>query len=276
MSKIPIGSILNYYWNATTIYSAHSPFVYDFIRNILNKHEENNKSIFDRIEIKRKHLIHSKESIPFIEYGAGSNVGSNGRQRKISDIAKNSLSGKWQCKIMHSLVSQYKLNSILEIGTSLGISTAYLAIGNASAKIITLEGNPSSATIAKQLFKELDLEQIDVRVGEFGETLQSSINEFEKIELAFLDGNHRKQATIDYFNLLKVKASSKSVFIVDDIYWSKGMNEAWQEIKKDDSVAFTIDLFRMGIVFFDQTKMEKQHFKVISYKYKPWSVGVFG
>ena len=276
MSKIIFRSILNFYWNSKTIYSAHSPFVYDFIRKILNKKVDSKKQLFDSIEIKRKGLIQSKDSIPFVEYGAGSNLGSNGSKRRVSDIAKNSLSGEWQCRIMSDLISEYKLNSILEIGTSLGVSTAYLAAGNPNAKIVTLEGNPSSASIAKNLFKELNFERIDVKVGEFGSTLQPAIEEFETIDFAFLDGNHRKQATIDYFKLLKEKASPRSMFVVDDIYWSKGMNEAWKEIMKDETVAYTIDLFRMGIVFFDHTKMEKQHFKVIPYKYKPWSIGVFG
>jgi len=274
MSKIPFLLVLKYYWEAKTIFSAHSPFIYQFMKNVMGDKSESEN--LRHIELKRRDLVNSKSSIPFIEYGAGSSVGRNDSKRKVSDVAKNSLSGKRQCRIMHNLVKQYDLENILEIGTSLGISTAYLAVANPNAKIITLEGNPDSANIAKTLWKELNLESINVNVGEFSNTMNKAIDEFQAIDMAFLDGNHRKQATIDYFNLLKPKAIQKSVFIVDDIYWSKGMNEAWNEIIQDESVALSIDLFRMGIVFFDHSVMPKQHFKLISYKLKPWSIGLFG
>ena len=274
MSKIPFLLLLKYYWEAKTIYSAHSPFIYQFMKEVMGKRGES--TIFNRIESKRSEMIRSKSAIPFLEYGAGSAAGGNTSTRRITDIAKNSLSGKWQCSIMHNLVKQYNSNNILEIGTSLGISTAYLSAANLNAKIITLEGNPDSARIAKGIWQDLGLGSIDVREGEFGSTISAATDEFDVIDLAFLDGNHRKQATIDYFNLLKPKATQKSVFVIDDIYWSKGMHEAWNEIIQDESVAFSIDLFRMGIVFFDRSVMPKQHFKLISYWLKPWAIGVFG
>ncbi len=274
MTKIPFQIMLKYYWEAQTIYSAHSPFIYQFMKNIMGDNSKDGQ--FYRIEAKRKEFHDSKTLIPFVEYGAGSSVGENSDERKVSDIAKNSLSGKWQCRILHNLVKQYSLENILEIGTSLGISTAYLAAANPLAKIITLEGNPDSLEIAKTLFQDLDFDFIDTRIGEFGNTLKIAIEDFELIDMAFLDGNHKKQATIEYFNLLKTKATNKSVFVVDDIYWSKGMNEAWNEIIKDESVAFSIDLFRMGIIFFDHSIMYKQHFKLIPYKLKPWRIGLFG
>jgi predicted O-methyltransferase YrrM len=274
MRKISLKLILKYYWEAKTIFSAHSPFVYDFMKNILANNADG--AHFKAIEKKRSELLQSKVTIPFIEYGAGTAIGRNNSERKIADIARNSLSGRWQCRIMYNLIKQYKLAHILEIGTSLGISTAYLAKANASASIITLEGNPDSARIARDLWKDLDLAKIEVRIGEFGDTLSQAARDLRTIDMAFLDGNHRKQATLDYFNLLKPHASEKSVFVIDDIYWSHGMNEAWNEIIQDSAVAFSIDLFRMGIVFFDHTIMPKQHFKLIPYKFKPWAIGIFG
>lgn len=274
MSKIPLNLLIKYYWEAQTIFSAHSPFIYQFMKNVMGD-RGGNKS-FSLIEDKRNKMLKTKEAINFIEYGAGSSVGGNRKERRVSEVARHSLSGKWQCRIMHHLVKYHKSKNILEIGTSFGISTAYLAAANPLAKIITLEGNPDSANIARTLFKELDLRSIDVRIGEFDGTLNKAISDFDTIDMAFLDGNHRKQATIDYFNLLKSKVEKNSVFVIDDIYWSKGMNEAWNEIINDDSIAFSIDLFRMGIVFFDHTIMPKQHFKLIPYRYKPWAIGIFG
>ena len=274
MTKIPFRLILKYYWEAQTIYSAHSPFIFEFMTSIMNN--KSNLESLNQIEEKRKDFLVSKASISFREYGAGSLTGVNNAQRKVSDVARHSLSGRWQCELMHNIIAQNGLKNILEIGTSLGISTAYLAAANPSAEIITLEGNSDSALLAKDLFENLKLKTIDVRIGEFGETLNDAISDFRSIDFAFLDGNHRKKATIEYFQLLKTKTNIRSVFVVDDIYWSKGMNDAWNEIIADESVAFSIDLFRMGILFFDHSIMPKQHFKLISYRYKPWSIGMFG
>ena len=274
MSKIPFRLLFKYYWDAQTIFSAHSPFIYHFMKEVMDTKTAEKKG--DLIEAKRQVLIASKEEITFIELGAGSSVGSNNEMRKIADVAHNSLSGQWQCQIMYNLIKKYEINNILEIGTSLGISTAYFAYANRNAHIITLEGNPSSADIAKDVWNELDINFIDVRLGEFGETINGAAAELGTIDLAFIDGNHRKDATINYYKTLKSKTNTKSIFIIDDIYWSEGMNEAWNEIIKDESVAFSIDLFRMGIVFFDHTIMPKQHFKLIPYKFKPWSIGLFG
>ncbi|MEM9546724.1 MAG: class I SAM-dependent methyltransferase [Bacteroidota bacterium] len=274
MAKIPWKLWFKYYCEAQTIYSAHSPFVYEFMSSVMQG--KINTRAINEIEKKRNQLLVSKNSISFIDYGAGSSIGENTAQRKIAHIAKNSLSGKWQCQFLNRLVRHYGLANILEIGTSLGISTAYLAAANPSGNLITLEGNPESAHIAKALFKDLNYDSIDCRIGEFGTTLIPAIDSFDSIDMAFIDGNHRKEATIEYFHLLKEKMVQKSIVVVDDIYWSEGMNEAWQEIINDDSVAFSVDLFRMGLLFFDFTIMDKRHFKLIPYKYKPWCIGVFG
>jgi predicted O-methyltransferase YrrM len=274
MGKIPTRLALKYYWDAQTIFSAHSPFVYHFMKEVMNtKHRE--KDVY-LIESKRKELLGSNDEIAFIELGAGSSKGSNTALRKISDVALNSLSGSWQCQIMYNLVQHYGIENILEIGTSLGISTAYFAFANREANIITLEGNPSSVDIAKDVWNKLNIDTIDVRLGEFGETMNKAAEDIGNIDLAFIDGNHRKDATMRYFHDLKSRTKASSIFIIDDIYWSTGMNEAWNEIINDESVAFSIDLFRMGIVFFDHSIMPKQHYKLIPYKFKPWSIGLFG
>lgn len=274
MKKFPLHQAIKFYWNAQTIYSAHSPFIFSFMNDVMNNCSED-KDIA-RIELKRKELLVSESFIPFVEYGAGTVVGNNNDFRKVSEVAKNSLSGPWQCRILYNLVKQFEIRRILEIGTSLGVSTAYLGCASQEGQVITLEGNPSSADIASKIWNDLNINMIDLRIGEFGSTLKSATEELNEIDLAFIDGNHRKSATIEYFNILKSKASTKSIFVVDDIYWSKGMHEAWCEIMMDEEVAFSIDLFRMGIVFFDHSVMPKQHFKLIPFKLKPWSIGLFG
>lgn len=273
MNITPYKSILNYYWNAKTKYSLHSPFVFDFFNTVMNVNVDDQR--IQQIENERKSFINDNSEIEFIEYGAGSRV-KNGNTRIVSDVAKSSLSGSWQCKLMYNLIKRYQPQTILEIGTSLGISSAYLAAASDKSSIITLEGNSSSADKARGLFKRLGLSNIELIEGEFGETIDKALAISKIIDCAFIDGNHRKQATIDYFHAIRQKTNTQSFIIVDDIYWSVGMQEAWQEIIKHDSVAFSLDLFRFGIVFFDRSVMEKQHFLLIEAKWKLWSFGVFG
>ena len=177
---------------------------------------------------------------------------------------------------MFNLVNHYKPRNILELGTSFGISTAYLASTNSKVEVLSLEGNPTSATIASKVFSNLSLKNVNVRVGEFSKTLPEAVEDLKTIDLAFIDGNHRKIATLKYFEFLKKYSNTSSIFIFDDIYWSDEMNDAWEEIKNDSDVAFTIDLYRMGLVFFDKTIMKKQHFTLINYRWKPWKIGLFG
>ncbi len=273
MNKTPYRAILDYYWDAKTKYSLHSPFVFDFHNTVMKVQASDSK--IDAIEHERNTFLDDKSEISFVEYGAGSK-NSNGLTRVVRDVAKSSLSGKWQCRMMYNLIKRYRPNTILEIGTSLGVSTAYLAAASSDSSIITLEGNPASADRAISLFDKLDIQNIKLIEGEFGDTLIKSLDTLTHVDCAFIDGNHRKQATIDYFNTIRAYCDSSSFIIVDDIYWSEGMHSAWCEIINHESVAFSIDLFRFGIVYFDHSIMEKQHYKLIEAKWKLWSVGIFG
>lgn len=273
MNKTPFKSILNYYWNAKTKYSLHSPFVFDFFNSVMGVKVQNLQ--IDQIERERELFRNDKSEMTFVEYGAGSKV-INGNTRVVGKVASSSLSGSWQCKMMYNIIKRYKPQNIIEIGTSLGISTAYLSSAYSKSSIITLEGNASSSKKARNLFDKLRLTNIDIIDGEFGLTIDHALSVLGNIDCAFIDGNHRKQATINYFHQIRERSSNSSFIIIDDIYWSIGMHEAWQEIIEHKSVAFSIDLFRFGIVFFDHSIMEKQHFLLIEAKYKIWSFGVFG
>jgi len=269
----PYRHILDFFWSSKTKYSVHSPFVFDFVNDVMLQPMD--EETLTKIESERQDFLNDKAMMDFVEYGAGSRV-ANGNQRQVSKVASSSLSGKWQCRLMHNMIKAYQPKSVLEIGTSLGISSAYLGSADAATKVVTLEGNPSSAEKAGKLFDRLSLDNISIERGEFGSTLQPALDKIGKVDCAFIDGNHRKQATIDYYNQIKHHTDQYSFLIIDDIYWSHGMHSAWKHIQSDPDVAFSIDLFRMGIVFFDKTIMPLQHFKLIESKWKLWSIGLFG
>lgn len=237
----------------------HSPFIFDLVNNVID-----NTGIFygfDDIEKIRKELLQNNNIIKINDLGAGSKKFSS-EKRKISDIAKYSLKSAKQASFLMRIANHINAKNIIEIGTSLGITTIYLSLLKQS-NITTIEGDKNIFNIADNNFKKLKIKNINNICANFDDALPEIINKTDKIDLAFIDGNHTKEATLKYFELLKQKVHNNSVLIFDDIYWSKEMFEAWETIKKDNKVVVSIDLFYLGIVFF-RTEMQKQDFYIYS------------
>lgn len=240
-------------------HGVHSPFVFDFINNVLN-----DKRVFDSfrfIENIRADLKNDHTKINVPDFGAGSRKQLNNK-RKISAIAKSSLKPKKFSQLLFRLVHYYKPQSILELGTSLGITTAYLSAANPSAHVITMEGAPEVAAVAKNNFRQLNLSNIEIIEGNFDDNLLPLINQLSSVDFAFIDGNHRKDPTLNYFyELLKITERT-TILVFDDIHWSREMEAAWEEIKAHPSVTLTIDLFFIGLVFFRMEQKVKQDFVI--------------
>lgn len=252
---------LKYYLTASNGkgHGIHSPFVFDFIKNVLN--DKTKYESYDVIEKVRKKLKADKRVIEVEDFGAGS-LALPSKQKQISDIAKAFLKSKKFAQLLFRIVKYYKPKSVVELGTSLGITSAYLAKGNNSSQLITLEGSESTAAVAAENFKSLGIENIQLETGNFDNTLPNVLSNLEKIDLAFVDGNHRKDPTLNYFYQLINHSTESTILIFDDIHWSKEMEEAWKEIRQHPSVTLTIDLFFIGVVFFRTDFKAKQHFVI--------------
>lgn len=237
----------------------HSPFVFEFITKILN--DKTNFPEYDVVEELRKKILTDKALITVEDFGAGSAVNKS-NQRTIAAIAKNSVKQKKFGQLLFRMAKEYKPHTILELGTSLGITTSYLAAANPAAKVITLEGAKALAKYAKENFDSLKITNIEIIEENFDKTLSASISALSSVDFAFIDGNHQKAPTENYFRQILDKVHNDSILIFDDIHWSREMEEAWKTIQEDESVRCTIDIFFMGIVFFRQEFKEKQHFKV--------------
>jgi predicted O-methyltransferase YrrM len=240
-------------------HGVHSPFVFDFITNVLN--DDRTFYAYDDLENLRRSLLRNKKVLTIEDFGAGSVV-SKSNQRKVRDIARSALKPKKFGQLMFRMVDYYKANTIVELGTSLGITTGYLASGNLKGQVYTFEGARQVAEVARQNFQKLSLNNIQVIEGNFDSTLQPNLHKITNVHFAFVDGNHRKEPTIQYFEQLLAKATEYSVFIFDDIHWSEGMEEAWKYIQQHPSVTLTIDLFFIGLVFFRKEQKVPQHFTV--------------
>ena len=252
---------LSYYFKALNGkgHGVHSPFVFDFIIHVLNDAKE--YDLYTKIESLRKQLLKNKTIIEVEDFGAGSSL-IPFKNRKVKDITASSLKKKKYAQLLFRIAKYYQSKNIIELGTSLGITTCYLASAQAGSKITTLEGSHNIAEIALNNFKEAGLNNIELIEGDFKKTLPSITDKSGITDLLFIDGNHRKKATLAYFDIFLKKANSHSIFIFDDIHWSKEMEEAWKLIQEDDSVTLTIDLFFIGLVFFSPDFKVKQHFTI--------------
>ena len=195
------------------------------------------------------------------DFGAGSAVFKTNK-RAVSAIAASSLKPKKYAQLLFRIVNHYKPTTILELGTSFGITSAYLAAANEQVTVFTCEGAPAIAGIARQNFEKLQLKNIQLTEGDFAQTLAPLLTNLPAINFAFIDGNHRKEPTLTYFTQLLDHATAYSMFVFDDIHWSEGMEEAWAIIQKHPAVTLSIDLFFIGIVFFNPDINHKQHFAI--------------
>jgi predicted O-methyltransferase YrrM len=237
----------------------HSPFVFNFIKDVLNDKRKIEGA--EKIEEMRRHLLHNNSSIEVIDLGAGSSE-INTKKRSVKSIAASSLKKKKYAELLARIVKYCKAQSILELGTSLGITTSYLASTNPASTVYTLEGSKNIALIAQNNFDKIGLKNINLIQGNFDKTLPELFNRINKIDFAFVDGNHRRKPTLQYFDWLTDKINKQSVFIFDDIHWSKEMEDAWKEIQEHPFVTLTIDLFFVGLVFFNNDFKVKQHFVI--------------
>ncbi|MBA4322938.1 MAG: SAM-dependent methyltransferase [Odoribacter sp.] len=172
--------------------------------------------------------------------------------RRVSEIAKYSSVPARYGKLLASLSAEYGGISIIEFGTSFGYSTMFMAAANPSAIVYTIEGSPEVSEIARDNFEEAGLKNIELLTGSFEKMLPEIEDRKIKPGLVFIDGNHRKEPTVEYFNRMVGLSDGNTVIIIDDIYYSPEMGMAWDEIKKNEKVSFTVDIFRMGIVFFKE------------------------
>ncbi len=253
---------INYYLTASNGkgHGVHSPFVFEFITKVLN--DDRDYYCYEAIETLRRQLMQDETVLSIEDFGAGSRLNLQ-QQRTVASIASSSLKPKKIAQLFFRMVNFYQPKNILELGTSLGITTAYLAFANTNNPVVTMEGSKEIAAAAQKNFDALHLSNIKIVQGNFDETLAPSINnQLSAISFVFIDGNHRKEPTIKYFEQLLLKTNKHSILIFDDVHWSKEMEEAWEFIKAHPAVTLTIDLFFIGVVFFRKEQKEKEHFTI--------------
>jgi predicted O-methyltransferase YrrM len=230
-----------------------------------NRWSSEEQDWIERIESLRNELNTSSRQVVRVDYGAGSpdsRLTAEEMHRgtvvftTVGEICRvASIRPKWGW-LLFRLVRQYRPTVCLELGTALGISTAYQAAAlrlNHHGRILTLEGSESSASLARENFGKLGLEGIEVVLGRFQDTLQEVLHQNGTIDYVFIDGHHDELATLSYFREIYPHLAEGAILVLDDISWSSGMQRAWDAIKKDNRLKACVDLMSVGICVFTKS-----------------------
>lgn len=251
-----------YYLNAKTKHGIHSPFVYDLVTRVLE--DKTQYPAYTAVEKLRLALLSNKLTTEVEDFGAG---GEKQRlyERRVSDIAaKSAKPAKWG-KLLYRLCRWFEVKNMLELGTSLGLSGAYQALGakekNPDYRFTTIEGSKNIAELARINLKDLGLDEVNVLIGEFDQVLPDFLKQTPPLDWVYIDGNHRYEPTMRYFNAVLPHCHNHTVLVFDDINWSDEMIKAWEEIKANPAIHVTVDLFYIGLAFLRNEQVE-EHFTV--------------
>jgi len=248
-----IRTYMTYWLDAVDEHSLHSPFFYDLYTKVIRVPYTENVIA----ETRRRSLLGNNTSITVNDFGVGS-MTLKSNTRRIGDIARTSLTPADLSALYARLIAYYKSTTVLELGTSLGINTLYLA-AQPGTRVTTFEGSAEVAAQARNGFDIAGAGNITLVQGNIDQTLPAWLAQgSNKIDFAFIDANHRYEPTMRYFQWLLPRIHTQSVLVFDDIHYSAGMQRAWQELRQHTLVYASADLYRCGMLFFDPS-LNKQH-----------------
>ncbi|PKB17753.1 O-methyltransferase [Flavobacterium sp. 5] len=251
-----IKSYIKFLWHSKNEHAVHSPFVFTLLTKCF--YDKKIKPEYTILKNYRNRLLQNKNTIEITDFGAGSRVFKS-NTRQIAKIAKAAGISTKRAQLLYRIVNYFQPDTILEIGTSLGLATSALSLGNPKASITTLEGCPNTMNQCQLQLKKFNINNVECVVTEFSSYFQNQQLSTFNFQLIYFDGNHSKKATLDYFELLLPTITNETVWIFDDIHWSADMEEAWEIIRNHSKVTVSIDTFQWGLVFF-RYEQPKQHF----------------
>lgn len=248
---------LRFILKAKTPASLHSPFLYDLLPHAFDRGKA--YYAFRNIEQTRQILAQSDLMIDTADQGAGT---KRRKDRSVGEFVRAALSSPRQCEILFRLVERLKPMVTIELGSALGISTAYLAQAFKSGQVYALEGNPMFIETAQNVIHDHRIQNVQIVAGDFDNTLGPTLERSGPVDFAFIDGNHRYEPTLAYFNQICGHASPEAVIVVDDIRWSPEMLRAWKAIVADPAVRVSVDAFSFGLLFLGDRFKSREHYLV--------------
>ena len=249
-------------WN-TTGEGIHSPYLFCLVRFVLR--DKNAYYCFADIERRRELLLACPDELEVTDYGSQGSQEGKVVHRRVCDIAKHHLERPTIAQMLFRLVNFTAEEAgrpleILELGTSLGVTTAYLASADSRNRVTTLEGSGAVLKIAQGVWRALRLENISWCEGPIDDTLYTIAR--EKEDVVYIDANHTYEATMRYAQYLLPRLTEKGVMAIDDIHYSAQMERAWAELKADARVTTSMDLYDVGLLFVDPHYL-KRHYRIV-------------
>jgi predicted O-methyltransferase YrrM len=255
-ARFRAAAYLEYLRRSTTRFRIHSPFVYSFIENVLRNKDSAKEP--GKLFSLRKKLMDDSTLISKTDLGSGSEKG-NTYQVPLGKLIRTSISSERELGLLYNLAKYFRPGLTVELGTAAGLSAAALALGHPEGKVITVEGSPSLVLLAEKNLKNLKINNVKTVLANFDDALPGLLPAVKEVDLYFIDGNHRYEPTVNYFELGLEHSSNDTVFVFDDIYWSPDMSEAWKAIKNRPEVRISIDIFGKGFIFLKK-ELSIQHF----------------
>lgn len=263
---------LQYFFRARTRYDLHAPFAFELAEAVLE--DDRRFYAFQDIELLRRGLLKNQDSVQIQDHGAGSLVSAN-PVRQVRSLARYSAISAESGALLFRLVQFTKPKAMLELGTSLGLSAAYQSLAARNAEMISIEGCPQTAALARQNLAKLDIQNVTLFVGTFEQQLPRALQQLERLDYLFIDGDHREGASLAYFEACLPYLHEHSVVVLADIHWSNEMESAWRTLQQHERVRLSVDLFHFGLLCFRPEIKVKSSLSLIKARYKPWRMGFF-
>lgn len=261
-------SFVRFYFKAVTRYQVHSPFVFNLTEHTLQ--DTRLYYAFQEIEALRQKMLASNISLEVEDFGSRGNGQTH--TRRLSDIARRSASSPEQGRMLFKIAQQFEPTTVLEMGSSVGVGTMYLRSACPNARFISLEGSRQIAATAQANFEVLNIPAPEFQIGPFENTLKNALKALGRLDLVFIDGNHRPEPTREYFETCLAYAHENTVFIFDDMHGDQGMETAWAQLKAHPKVSLSVDFFELSLLFISPDFKEKQHFNIVQSGLKPWKI----
>jgi predicted O-methyltransferase YrrM len=248
---------INYRLTAYTEHDVHSPFVYTFYTELILKQDP--YADFEVLKSLRKSLLNNPQLLEVTDLGAGSRKMATNK-RAISNIARHGIAQKKQAEFLYRLVRRFSPKTMIELGTSIGLTSLYLSKASPDSTLYTIEGCPNISAFSKSLFQKQEAHSISTIQGNFNDELPKLLSQLNTVDFMYFDGNHAYEPTMRYFTMALEKKQASTIMVFDDIHWSAGMEQAWKEIRSNPEVTLSMDFFHFGIVFFRTEQKNKEHF----------------
>ena len=231
----------------------HSPYLYNMVRFLI--YDDNSYYCFSQIERERRRLLSASNQLYITDFGSGVS-GS----RRVCDAASSSLMPARDAQMLFRIVNHLHPQIVVELGTSLGITTSYLSVAAGSKSMVyTFEGSRSLLAEAETVWRNLHCGNITPQEGNIDVTLEQFLRLHPRVDFALIDANHRYEPTLRYFDLLSERSCRSSIIAMDDIHYSVEMGKAWEQVKRHPRVVATMDFYGMGLVFFDRRFLPKHY-----------------